>query len=332
MFALRIRGLGDGQVDDNQTKGHKWYVDGTNGSDNNSGKSPRRAFAKIQTAITAADDNDTVFIIPKEIAAGATDPGSYSENLIIPAGTSGLKLIGLSNGVAQGAQPQLKVGATTTAAIITVRAPGCLFKGLTINGAGATGGGILLDDDSSTKSAFGTVVDDCYFKNCKSSGAAATGGALYWSANGAAWTLLVKNSHFYDNRAGIVLVGTSVNKPVDVQILNCSFNAGVNTTTDADIALGQGSGVTSVIIDNCIFGTVDVPAYASSPTVARYVDLTGCAGIISRCAFACIVQGTSAKTFKAAGSAALIPATVRIAGCVGEAATDSTVTAVSRGA
>jgi len=60
-------------------------------------------------------------------------------------------LIGVSRGRTQGGLPQLKDGTETTAAILTIRAPGCLIANLGFNGSGNTGGGILLDADASTK-------------------------------------------------------------------------------------------------------------------------------------------------------------------------------------
>jgi len=68
-----------------------------------------------------------------------------------------------------------------------------------------------------------------------------------------------------------------------------------------------------------------VPAYATSPDAARYIELgTGTKGSLINCRFACISQGTGAKTFGAAGDACIIPTTVRMAGCFGEPASDAT--------
>lgn len=333
MNTLSLPGIGNGQVDTNQTNGHTWYVDGTNGLNTNSGKAPRNAFKTIQKAVTAAAAFDTIYVVPKAIAAGDTDPNSYAETIIIPVATCGLKIIGLGGSPAQGQQPQIKIGAGSTA-MLTIRAPGCLIKGLTFNGGSSTGGGILLDDDASTKTAFGTVIEDCYFKNCQGAAAAATGGAIMWASTGGAWQVRIQQCRFYENRCGIMKLGSSVSKPKEVVIKDCEFASSANTVVDGDIyfgvATGAGAGVISITVDNCNFATVDVPAYASSPDAAVYMDLTGSSGIVSNCKFACIVQGTSAKTFKAAGSAVKIPATVRMVGCTGEAATDSTVTAVSR--
>jgi hypothetical protein len=160
----------------------------------------------------------------------------------------------------------------------------------------------------------GLVVRGCHFKNLKGSGAAATGGAIYWTASGASWQVRVENCHFYNCRAGIVLIGTGISVPQDVAIVGCEFMASAKATVDADLYLAGGDGITALLVADCLFGTVDVPAYATAPSAARYMDLTGCDnGFVTNCRFACV-----GKTFGAAGDAAKIPTTVRFAACYQE--------------
>lgn len=297
------------------------YVDGSGGNDGKSGQSWVDAKGSIQAAIDSAAPFSTIYVLPKKITAGDSDPNSYAETLIIPPALTGLKIVGVAGGRAQGNQPQIRKGSGSTA-LLTIRAPGCTIENLSFNGASSTGGGILLDEVTSTGQAFGTVIRNCFFKNCKGSAAAATGGAIMWSANGGAWQVLIEGNLFYGNRGGIVLPGTSSSRPTDVVIRGNTFGSSVNTDIDCDIYLGGGSGAQGVVIDGNQFQTVDVPAYATSPTAARYIDLTGCEGILSNNTFACITDGTSAKTFKAAGDAAKIPTTVRMANNWGEGASD----------
>jgi hypothetical protein len=115
-----------------------------------------------------------------------------------------------------------------------------------------------------------------------------------------------------------------------VVIEDCTFGSSANTDIDCDIYLAGGSGAQGVIIRRCAFQTVDVPAYATTPIAARYLDLTGCEGLIEACSFACIGQGTSAKTFGAAGDGAKIPTTVRMAGCYGEVGATATTGEILR--
>ena len=303
------------------------YVDASHpaAGDDGPGTNPNSPFATIQAAIDAAEPEQTIYIAPKTIAAGATDPSNYAETLTIGIGLNGLRLIGYSNGVVQGAQPQISTGAaSTTSPLLTIRSPGVLITGLSLIGDGCTGGGILLDELTSTATAFGFSAEDCMFTNIVGSGAAATGGAIFWTSNGGAWQLNMMENRLIDCRGGLVLPGTSSSRPTHVVVQYNHFGSTVNTTVDCDIYLAGGSGAQGVVIDSNVFATVDVPAYATSPTAARYVDLTGCEGIMSNNFFACISDGTSAKTFKAAGDAAKVPATVRMVGNYGEAADDST--------
>ena len=140
-----------------------------------------RVYSTIQTAINACvgGRGDVVLVANGGMAAGATDPTSYAEVLTIAAGKSGISLIGIPNNRTQGGLPQVKP-ATTTSALLTIRSPGCYIANIGFNGVSSTGGGILLDDDASTKSAFGTTIENCHFKNCVGTTAtnAATGGAI----------------------------------------------------------------------------------------------------------------------------------------------------------
>lgn len=286
-----------------------WYVDGDNGSDSNNGSSPTAAFATVATAVSSDGvlAGDTIFVKARKVTAGGTDPVSYTENIIIPATKPGLRIIGMGTGRTQGGLPQLKVGATTTSPIITIRAAGVLIAGLGINGIGGTGGGILLDADASTKDAFGANILGCHFKNCVGTTATdcRTGGAINWSANGGSWQVRIANNLFYKNVGDIVLKGTSVSVPQDVVIEDNTFQ-GIATAVDCHIYFG-GSGMLGVTIKNNTFADV-LPAL-SSGSIVRYVSLVG-TGIFSDNYFAGSYTTTG---FGAAKVAGIIPTTVGIA-------------------
>lgn len=284
------------------------YVDADQGSDNNSGTSVTRAKATIQSGVTAAGGWGTVYVFAKNMAAGATDPGSYAETVIIPATHEGLSIVGVSGwNKTQGGLPQLKKGSGSTAHI-TVRAPGCTIMNIGINGVSATGGGILLDDDGSTKTAFGTMIKNCHFKNCVGSTAtdSRTGGAIMWAATGGAWQVSIVGNQFYKNVGDVVLLGTSSSVPQDVLIAENDF-LGLATSVDCHLYLAGGSGMASVLVRNNYFADV-LPALGSG-SVTRYVDMTGCTGM-----FADNYVGGSYTTtgFGAAKAAAKIPTTVGI--------------------
>jgi len=293
------------------TFGNFLYVDGDLGTDNdNGGATMEKAKKTIQSAITAASAWDVVYIKSLAISTGATDPSSYTEGMVIPADKEGMQIIGVGTGLTQGGIPQLKVGATTTDTILTIRSAACSISNIGINGAGATGGGILLDSDASTKDAFGTSISGCHFKNCKGTTATdcRTGGAIMWSANGGSWQVRIEGNVFYKNVGDVVLKGTSVSVPQDVVIKGNTFQ-GIATAVDCHLFLtGGGSGMLGVTVDSNTFADV-LPAL-SSGSIVRYADMTGCTGLFSNN----FVGGSYTTTgFGAAKDAAKIPATVGIA-------------------
>lgn len=301
------------------------YVDGTDGNDNNDGTSWGTSFATIQAGVTSAGARGTVFVATKEVTSGDTDPSSYAETIIIPVTHEGLSLIGINTGRTQGGLPQIKKGSGTTA-MLTVRAPGCLIANLGFNGiwnADSTQSlvGVLLDDDGSTKTAFGTTIIGCHFKNCAGSTGStngATGGAITWSAQGNAWQVLIEGNRFYKNVCDVCLLGTSNSVPQDVIIENNIFS-GPAANVDCNLWLkGGGSGMNGVIVKDNTFGQLP-----SLGTVARYIDATGCVGMLVGNTFGCQTSGTGGTrmTFIAAGSAAKIPTTMHVAGNFGQSIT-----------
>ena len=265
------------------SEGDVWFVDGTNGLSTNTGKGWSDALDTIQAAVTLAGPGDTIYITAKDLTDFTGDPTSYAETIIIPAATSNLSLIGVSRGRTQGGLPQIKIGAGATA-LLTIRAPGCLIANLGFNGVSSTGGGILLDDDYSAKSAFGTSIIGCHFKNCVGSTAnnAATGGAIMWSAEGNAWQVYIGGNRFYKNVGDIVLLGTSNTVPQDVVIENNIFS-GPAANTDCNIYV-PASGINGLIIKNNVFS--ELPALGG--TNDQFVILgTGCVGVFSDNRFGC---------------------------------------------
>ena len=298
--------------------GNVWFVDGDK-TTGGGGRSWEDAFGESDfdgnISVLGVGAGDVVYVAGRTMAATDTDPISYTTNLVI--NVPQVSIIGVSRGRTQGGLPQLKVGATTTSAIITVRAPGVLIANIGINGAGGTGGGILLDDDGgSTKSAFGTTITGCHFKNCvgTTSTNAATGGAIQWAATGGAWQVLISGNRFYKNVGDVVLKGTTGSVPQDVIIEHNVFS-GPGSSVDCNLYLAGGSGMNGVLIDSNIFQ--QLPALGG--TNDRFIDATGCVGMMTRNMFGALVsEGSSEKTFEAAGTGAKIPTTVHMAGNYGQ--------------
>lgn len=301
--------------------GKIWYVDGDQASGSHSGTSWEDAWndAEFDGALSSISSSisagDVIYVAGRTMTQKSTDPASYTTNLTIDVPQ--ISIIGISRGRTQGGLPQMKVGATTTQAIFRVRAPGVLIQNLGFNGAGATGGGIRFDDDGGTTYAsLGGSVLGCHFKNCKGTTAtdSRTGGAIQMS--GAPWQMNFSGNHFYRNVGGIVLLDTSNAVPQDVVIQGNTFLCSETSATDCDIYMAGGSGCSSLIIDSNVF--TDLPALGSG-SVVRFMDLTGCSGIVSRNMFGALVaEGATEVTFEAAGTAAKIPTTVFMAGNFGQ--------------
>ncbi len=284
-----------------------WFVDGdVSGSGDGSIDAPIKT---IQAAVTAAaavnnGDGGIIYVKALDMPVGSTDPVSYAETVIIPATAAKTMIIGVGNRT-QGGLPQIRIGSGSTA-LITVRAPGCLIANLGFNGYGSTGGGILLDDDSSTKTAFGTTIANCHIKNCAGITAtnAATGGGIQWSSAGGAWQVRIVDNVFYKNVGDIVLKGTGISVPQDVIIEENVFQSASTSATDCNLYLMAGTGMSGLMIRNNVFGAV--PALAAG-TNAKYLALTGCYGVLVNNSF-----GSNGRTFGAAGNE-LVPATMFLA-------------------
>lgn len=293
-----------------------WYVNADKGDNTAAGNTPSSAFQTIQQAVTVAaaqnliDNRGNVILVESRyMAALATDPNSYTENIIVPAaGGSNISIVGVSNNRTQGGLPQLKTGSATTTPLISVRAPGFSIFNMGINGNGGTGGGILLDDDNSTKTVIGVTIANCHLKNCVGSTATdcRTGGAIMWSANGGAWQVRIANNVFYKNVGDVVVKGTAQTQPQDVIIENNTFQ-GIASAVDCHLYLAGGSGILGVTVNGNTFADV-LPAL-SSGSIVRYADLTGCTGIFSNNSFA---GSYTTSGFGAAKAAAKIPTTVGI--------------------
>ncbi|MBZ5529734.1 MAG: hypothetical protein LAN71_17795 [Acidobacteriia bacterium] len=314
--------------------GRVWFVDGDK-STGQAGATWEDAFSTIQAAINAASSGDVIYIAERTIpvvngslGSVGTDPISYDEHLTIPNSKSSLSLIGVSRGLTQGGLPQIKPTTTVTGDILQIKAAGCLIANLGFNGAGLTAdtgaNGIeLYDDGGLTASTFGTTIMGCHFKSLGRGHAGAA--AAIDAPLGASWQLRIQDNRFHNCLVGIGFDTTSTDRGQDIVITGNSFSSTVNTNVDCDIFLkGLAGGCEGIVIDNNMFATVDVPTHSGGAS-QRYLDLTGCEGILSNNFFAC-KTGTedTPVTFGATThTAGIVPATVRMAGNYGEAAVGS---------
>ena len=311
--------------------GNIWFVDGDK-TTGGGGRTWEDAFGESDfngnlSALNIAA-GDVIYVAGRTMAATDTDPISYTTNLVV--NVPQVSIIGVSRGRTQGGLPQLKVGATTTSPIISVRAPGVLIQNLGINGAGGTGGGIVLDDDGgTTKAAFGASILGCHFKNCVGTTAtdATTGGAIKLA--GAPWQILIAGNRFYKNVGDILSVSTYSDFQ-DVVIEDNIFS-GQAANTDCNIYMvAGGAGNLGLIIKDNIFPQLP---NISSGANKRYMILTGCTGMIVGNTFGCLVTdtGTTLTFLASTGTAAVVPTTMHMANNWGESAVTTEIGYVGRG-
>jgi len=159
-----------------------YYVDGNNGSDNNSGRIPRKAFKTIQHGINAASAGDVIYIYSLGYDTDASDPTQYEEDLSIAYAKHDLKLIGVSpqSGTKMPyAGPKIKNATATT--LLKVSAPGVLLENLQFNCTRNSGTyGLWFDGIAGYATVAGSVgftVRNCFIKNGDSNyGIRITGG------------------------------------------------------------------------------------------------------------------------------------------------------------
>lgn len=279
------------------------FVWGSYGSDSATGKSYDNSYKTIQKAIDNIISNSTIFVLPNLIPALGQDPINYAENLIIPAGLSNIKIIGIGTGRTQGGLPQIKKGSGSSA-LLTIRSPGCAVVNMGINGGGSTGGGVLMDDNGTTKIAFGTSILGCHFKNCRGSSAldASTGGAI--QASGIPYQVLIKGNKFYKNVGDICVISAPNDWGQDWVIEDNIFSDPA-ANVDCNLYLHYSiTGISSLNVRNNVFPAL--PALSSAVNHV-FTDLTYCTGIICNNMFG----GTGTSTGYGDGKAnAKIPTTM----------------------
>jgi len=264
------------------------FVDGTNGSDDNTGKRPNRAVATLSKALTLITTKGGVIYIRPKTRSGS-DPGYYSEAATLTLGThDDISIIGV--GAAGGMNPngafmtQIK-GSTAASPIINCLATGVTIENIDFNRGDTTTGGIKLYDDSGTTAYnLGNSISNCHFRNLRGSAAASTGAAII--VDGGIFPT-INNNFFYANRCGILLkASTSVIQGIIIK--NNMFvgegDATPESAIDADI---YGASLTcyQMIIDNNLFAH-DVPSYATSADATAYIYITGgTRGLISNNTF-----------------------------------------------
>jgi hypothetical protein len=222
------------------TFGDVWFVDPTNGSDNNTGKSADRAVASIGKAHTlAATNNNDVIVLEAYAAHAQTEMLTISKNRLHFVSASGRA------GWGMGARTRVTMGVTTAATDIAV---------MKNTGVGNTFTGIKFDSAN-------TVDEGLY--------AVAEGGeyAIYTGCE------FYKSTDLDETAAAEVL-----NNGDSAQWINCVFGSSANIIADNKIrpnmlltATLSGKKCRDNMISNCVFlskagGTEHVAIYGANAT------------------------------------------------------------------
>lgn len=137
--------------------GNYWFVDPANGSDQNRGDQPTRAFATLYKAhsVAIAGNNDVVYLIGNGSSTGSARLSTALAQSVDPTATTGTlnwtknatHLIGITapTGVAQRARIAPPTGVYTQATFgsgnfVVVTAAGCLFQNFSLFNGFSTGG------------------------------------------------------------------------------------------------------------------------------------------------------------------------------------------------
>jgi parallel beta-helix repeat protein len=294
-----------------KNQGDIWFVDGTFGSDGNSGKDPDNAFATVGKAVgtTAAtglaNAYDAVYILDK--GHSGTDPNPYLEtggNLSVPFASNNLAIVGVPHNMHYQYGLQIKGDAVATTAVLHINAPFCAIENLSFNRGASTTGGIYFDDEGdSTNQAQGSSVYNCYFRNLRGTGNGSTGGAIVIDGG---WNYLIQKCIFYNNRGGIVIKSSAASTVEGVIIRDSQFFGAV---ANVDTYIHTSGTCARNIYDNLVFASA-TPAYSGGLTAYVYDDVSS-DSILSNSTFggASLVAGATTT------NAIVIGTGVRIANC-----------------
>ncbi len=245
--------------------GQTWYVDGTNGSDSNTGKAPDNAFATLDEARGDSAAGDTIVIAPGTYTQTAADePLTPKANQIWKAAVP-----------SYGGLPNVIITGTAEAVVVDVEVSGVVFEDIMFQ----------ADDDAVNtiiKVADTATVDGAVFLNCM------------FDANGKATVVGVSAIDGTFVTTGLVIRGcrfADCNTGIDVGVLGIPYGRIEDNVFDmvdagggdVGIALADTSGAATGygywIRDNLFIGPPDAGKDAVAITVAGTEDQIGFGGI-----------------------------------------------------
>jgi len=280
-----------------------FFVDDDNGNDNNSGLKPAESKLTISSAITAASSGDVIYIRqPAFDSTDATEPGRYTENLVVPFAKSGLSLVGCGNNPHNPMYTMVKF--STAGYGVNLYAPSTTIENLCFNKDAATTGLIYINgDESASQCAWGTLLSNLQIRNADGT---ANPGVLFYAGS----YCTIHNVDFEACHTG-VYIASGGNHPIrSLRIQDCRFKGSNGSAVGgANIDSTGGSIIYELEILRCYFERV--------PT-GQFIDLEGTTayGIISDCHF-----GDDDVSCTTTGSNINKPTTVFVTGCYDDSGT-----------
>lgn len=236
------------------TNGNIWWVDTTNGSDNNNGLYPTTAFATIAKALTActASGNDTVYVYP----------GTYTLTASLTLNKANVSLIGIGSGGPGGYSGPNLTASGIGAAMVKVAANSITIRNFTFTGEAARA---CLD--CSVASSF-ALIDSCEFIVPDSATATAVASTAKWTES--VWS----NCTFKGLGTITALITTDGNNN---RFLDCALLATVSGKT---ITTGLLTAATSLglLIQRCTVQERDTAVFTTGIDVsaATYSSIFNC--------------------------------------------------------
>lgn len=248
--------------------GNVWFVDGNAGLDGNDGKSTSRPVATVGKAISLASKQDTIYINGLgPVVTDMTDPNAYSEQLTIPVGKYGMKLVGAGANRHNPFYTQIKGSAAGR--IIEIKAPGTVIENLDFNKGSATTGMIYFNGDNGTTAmAWGCVIANCHIRNANSEGNA---GIKFFAGS---YNTIV--DCIFEACATGIYVASGGTFPVrSPRIERCSF-LGANQAAVTGPNIGSTGVIYELLVKDCTFERKPTGKYIVFSESTMYGEITNC--------------------------------------------------------
>jgi hypothetical protein len=245
--------------------GETWYVDGTNGSDSNTGKDPQDAFATLDEARGDSAAGDTICIAP----------GTYTQTAADQPLTPKAQQIWRAAVPCYGGIPSVIITGTAEATVVDIEVSGVVFMDIMFQADNAAV--TQLIDVAETATVTGLTFKDCMF-----------------DANGMATVVGINADDGTFILTGLVVDGcrfADCNTGINIGVLGMAYSRIVNSVFDmidagggdVGIALADTSGAATGygywISDNLFIGPPDAGKDAVAITVAGTEDTTAIGGI-----------------------------------------------------